>query len=318
MVLGLGCLHRKQGGDRPLYLRSYVSIGRWEGSHVVIPRSGVSQQHASIQWVGSHWILRDLGSRNGTLHNGARIETSESRTLTRGDEIVFGERDEIWIVGDVDPPGLLLAPAEAPITDAIHVAADEAFFALPSRDDPQVTIVHHPDGTWSLEGASDDVVPLGAGAVVSILDRRYEVVLPNRTQETSDPAAPLVEQGAEQARFEIEVSSDEETAAVTMMVDNWDRPRRAKESVPLYLFAYLARCRCEHAATGSSLEGWLEIETACRALRLTREQLGLHVFRVRECLRELGLVQAAIVIERRKGWIRTAIEPARLQIVRTG
>jgi len=294
-----------------------MSIGRWEGSHIVIPRSGVSQQHASIQWVGSHWILRDLGSRNGTVHNGARLEIAEPRTLAPGDELAFGERDEVWRVVDVDPPGLLLVQPESPHEDAIHIAASEAFFPLPSRDDPRITIVRNADGTWCAEGAGDDVVQLATGAVVSILDRRYEVVLPDRTVETSDPHAPIVDDDAELPRFEIEVASDEETAAVTVFVGGWDQPRRAKESVPLYLFAYLARCRREHAAVGSSTDGWLEIEAVCRALGLTREQLGVQVFRVRETLRELDVQDAASVIERRKGWIRTGLDPARLKLLRS-
>ena len=304
-------LRRKPSGP-PLHLRSYQLVGRWDGSHIVLDRAGVSKQHASIHWVGGSWMLRDLGSRNGTLHNGALVEPTQPRELRVGDEIAFGERDEVWIVGDVDPPGLLLVPAPGSEEPTIHVSMTESFRALPSGDDPQVTIMRRGDGTWCAELASGDVLDLLAGGNVPLLDRRYEVALPDHAQETAEPDAPLVEHDEATVQYVLEVAADEETAAVTVSAAEWDRPRRVKECVPLYLLAHLVRHRHE------SQDGWIDIEAACKALALTREQLGVHVFRVRESLKELGLLQVGSVIERKKGWIRTGVEPSRIRVVRSG
>lgn len=307
----VACLRRKHGNDTPLHLRSYQLVGRWGGSHIVIDRAGVSNQHASIQWIGSQWILRDLGSRNGTLHNGMRVDPAHPRPLRSGDEIAFGERDEEWVVADTDPPGLLLVPTPPDGEGTIHVDAAEEFRALPSRDDPRLTIVRGADGSWWAELDSGEIVELFAGGIVTLLDRRFEVALPNASDPTGEPLRPLVEHDAAHVFFEIEVSADEETAALAVMHDGWDRPRRIKECVPLYLLAHLVRRRQEEPA-----DGWMDIEAACKALALTREQLGVHVFRVRESLREIGLSQAGSIIERRKGWIRAGIDPSRIRVVR--
>jgi hypothetical protein len=307
----LAFLRRKASGP-PLHLRSYQLVGRWDGSHIVLDRAGVSKQHATIHWVGSAWMLRDLGSRNGTLHNGVRVEPTQPRELRVGDEIAFGERDEVWIVGDVDPPGLLLVPAPGSDEPTIHVSMADAFRALPSSDDPQVTIMRRTDGTWCAELASGDVLDLLAGGNVALLDRHYEVALPVHTQETDEPEAPLIEHDEAKVQYELEVADDEEAASLTVFAAEWNRPRHLRECVPLYLLAHLVRHRHE------SNDGWIDIEAACKALALTREQLGVHVFRVRESLKELGLVQVGNVIERKKGWIRTGVEPSRIRVIRRG
>ena len=47
-----------------------------------------SRQHFEIERHGSRWVLHDLGSRNGTLLNGERVEGRAS--LTHGDVIRVG------------------------------------------------------------------------------------------------------------------------------------------------------------------------------------------------------------------------------------
>ena len=64
------------------------SIGRLEGSDVVIPDPSVSALHAIIERYGDEWVLRDLGSTNGTFVNGERIVAD--RRLRPGDEVRIG------------------------------------------------------------------------------------------------------------------------------------------------------------------------------------------------------------------------------------
>lgn len=56
----------------PLVSRSAV-IGR-EGADLTIPVNAVSRRHAEVAYRDGCWSLRDLGSRNGTLVDGARVE----------------------------------------------------------------------------------------------------------------------------------------------------------------------------------------------------------------------------------------------------
>ncbi|MGE3675965.1 MAG: FHA domain-containing protein, partial [Polyangiaceae bacterium] len=68
--------------------QSPTVIGRDEAVDLCIPVQSVSRRHAEIRWEGSQWLLRDLGSRNGTLLDGQRIHESP---LEPGQEVRVGD-----------------------------------------------------------------------------------------------------------------------------------------------------------------------------------------------------------------------------------
>lgn len=63
-------------------------IGRASESTVVIASSRVSRKHARILVTGDGAVIEDLGSKNGTLVRGRKIEGI--RVLAPGDEITIG------------------------------------------------------------------------------------------------------------------------------------------------------------------------------------------------------------------------------------
>jgi hypothetical protein len=65
-----------------------VTIGRSRQCDVVLNDPNVSRQHAEIRPRGGSWVLSDLGSTNGSLLNGRRIEGPEQ--VKPGDEIEIG------------------------------------------------------------------------------------------------------------------------------------------------------------------------------------------------------------------------------------
>jgi len=65
-----------------------MTVGTLESNDVVVVADGVSRVHAAFEPFGGSWCLRDLGSRNGTFVNGARV--IGERALHPGDEIVLG------------------------------------------------------------------------------------------------------------------------------------------------------------------------------------------------------------------------------------
>ena len=65
-----------------------VTLGRSRQCDVVLSDPNVSRQHAEIRPRGGSWVLNDLGSTNGSVLNGRRIEGSE--VLKPGDEIEVG------------------------------------------------------------------------------------------------------------------------------------------------------------------------------------------------------------------------------------
>ena len=83
--------------DRPLLLfdgkrlvvgPAGVSLGRSRQCDVVLSDPNVSRQHAEIRPRGAAWVLTDLGSTNGSLLNGRRIDGPE--VVKPGDEIELG------------------------------------------------------------------------------------------------------------------------------------------------------------------------------------------------------------------------------------
>lgn len=67
-----------------------VVIGRQAHCELSIPHSDVSRQHAEVCFEGGQFLLRDLGSTNGTFLNGKEI--SEPTPLSAGDKIEMGSR----------------------------------------------------------------------------------------------------------------------------------------------------------------------------------------------------------------------------------
>ncbi|GMQ84692.1 MAG: hypothetical protein BMS9Abin07_0256 [Acidimicrobiia bacterium] len=49
-------------------------IGADVGATVPVSKPGISRRHAIVKHDGSHWVVEDTSSRNGTFHAGSRIQ----------------------------------------------------------------------------------------------------------------------------------------------------------------------------------------------------------------------------------------------------
>lgn len=67
-----------------------IVLGRAPSADVRIPSRTVSEAHASVQMRGNDWVLMDLGSRNGTKHNGQRVPPERTKKLQDGDLLELG------------------------------------------------------------------------------------------------------------------------------------------------------------------------------------------------------------------------------------
>jgi serine phosphatase RsbU (regulator of sigma subunit)/pSer/pThr/pTyr-binding forkhead associated (FHA) protein len=71
-----------------------ITLGRATDCTVPIRDRYLSRRHAEIVFDADAWILRDLGSVNGTLLNGTRIEGSSA--LKPGDRITLGDSEVLF------------------------------------------------------------------------------------------------------------------------------------------------------------------------------------------------------------------------------
>lgn len=69
--------------------QSGLVFGRTEGCDIQILEKLISRRHASIEKKGDQYFLKDLGSSNGTLLNGAIIKAES--LIENGDKIQIGE-----------------------------------------------------------------------------------------------------------------------------------------------------------------------------------------------------------------------------------
>src|SRR5262249_16639151 len=84
--------------------RPSVQIGRMEGNDLVLSDPLVSRHHAVIRWTPAGYEIEDLGSANGTLVSGQRIQGRVF--LTPGQTIQIGTTHLLFTVFDpVEPAG---------------------------------------------------------------------------------------------------------------------------------------------------------------------------------------------------------------------
>ncbi len=74
------------GEEHPLDGPKLV-LGRGPGVDVAFDDGEMSSQHAAIEWSGSGFRVCDLGSTNGTLVNGKRVQAQD---LASGDRVELG------------------------------------------------------------------------------------------------------------------------------------------------------------------------------------------------------------------------------------
>jgi FhaA, N-terminal domain/FHA domain len=75
-------------GKRMVVGPAGATLGRSRKCDIVVDDPNVSREHAEIRPRGGSWVLRDLGSTNGSSINGRRTDGAE--VLKPGDEIELG------------------------------------------------------------------------------------------------------------------------------------------------------------------------------------------------------------------------------------
>ena len=179
--------------DRGVSLASAeISIGRDPNNHLWITDPALSRQHCAIRWDDEHFTIRDLGSRNGTLVNGKRIN---EQALRHRDQVTVGDSVLVFLTeGEIsqsqgskveltETVELVITPTLLYAADAIYLQPDRISAALPETDRVARdlnTLLKIANGigsirdreslAWQVLGMVFDVVPAERGAILYFND----------------------------------------------------------------------------------------------------------------------------------------------------
>jgi phosphoserine phosphatase RsbU/P len=116
-----------------------VSIGRASDCTIPIKDRYLSRKHAEIIPAGRDWVLKDLGSANGTYLNGIRVESDS--TLANGDRIRLGDTEILFETSEHNTDRFL-AVADGPTGATIAIPIHEIDDKHDSGDLSKLTILN--------------------------------------------------------------------------------------------------------------------------------------------------------------------------------
>lgn len=296
---------RRLGGDVHVALAAHCLVGRSPACTLRIDEALASREQARILFAGARWTVRDLGSRNGTFVNGARLAPGGTRELARGDRLGFGGEEVIWQLVDASPP---LAMARCLAGESM-ISGESGILVLPSADAPLAVVMEDGD-EWILEIDGQARVARD-GEVVLLRGVPFMLHLPVASAATADGGAARSPFSEVELRFR--VSRDEERVEVTVATPGAVHvlPPRAHH----YTWVTIARAR-ERSAAGlvEAQRGWVDVDELMQSLRLDETHLNVDIHRIRQGMVALGVPNGASVIERRRGHRQLRLGTGRVQI----
>lgn len=303
---------RRPATDECQIVEAEHVFGRAPTSSSRLNAGYASVQHASLRWTGKRWVVRDLGSRNGTFVDGERLGVGEERAVITGTRLSFGKPAEgAWEMLDDTPPAVMVVPVEG--GTPLYIVGD--LLAIPSSDDPQVTIYRGTESPWMIERADHATTTITNMQTFSTDLGAWRFCCPEPLYETA-LATGQHDLDVRHLQLSFSVSRDEEHVALRVACGgrSFDFGSRGHN----YLLLTLARCRLSDAASGlpETSCGWMYQEDLCAGLNVAPTALNLDVYRVRQQLSGMGVPDAANIIERRPRTRQLRIGSAYLSVVR--
>jgi pSer/pThr/pTyr-binding forkhead associated (FHA) protein len=203
-----------------LTIEQSVMVGRSDGCGLRLDKSTVSGKHAELVLRGGQLFLRDVGSTNGTLLNGQKIEPHVERLLAKDDKIAISTF-EIAVTEtnppvehetkDLPPKPEPLAPemtiavsakAPSPLANLARLKHAQPRLVLASKEKRAVFELAKPEVTVGREAGCDIVIDQGTvskkHAEIRLLDGTFfvrDLGSQNGTfvdgNAVAGPAAPL-------------------------------------------------------------------------------------------------------------------------------
>lgn len=283
--------HRESG--RCIHVQGDHLLGRSQRCTTRLDDGHVSSEHACLRWDGACWLLKDLGSTNGTSVDGRSLRSGESVTLHRGAHLSFGHPTHVWeLIDDSAPCAMAVSLDE---TDTI--VSEHGLLALPSPELPLVTVHRDSDGSWLAEGIGThervkDQSLLLAG------ERAFKLYLPALPERTTRLNG-LEGRRVADVSITFHASSDLEHIELELSCEGVAQRLGARSHNEMLLVLGRARVSDHRQGLDPASCGWMYQDDLCRAVALEPERLNVDVYRIRRQAAGLGLLDPANIVERR-------------------
>jgi len=134
------------GEDITIPAGTTAVIGADSSATIKVARPGISRRHAVVKYDGSHWVVQDASSRNGTFHNGARIQFLDVKGPTtirlghpaEGTQIVLAPVATATKTATDSKPSTAPASAPAPASAQRTRVAPATQAPAPGNADPRL------------------------------------------------------------------------------------------------------------------------------------------------------------------------------------
>ena len=104
-----------------------MTIGRQLGAYLLIDNDSVSRRHAEISYANGQYVLRDVGSANGTFVSDVRLEPGSVHILKPGDQLLFGKVKFVFKLRGAGGAGSAGVP---PAGTLMHLRSDTSLTKL--------------------------------------------------------------------------------------------------------------------------------------------------------------------------------------------
>ena len=188
-------IHQSDGGTREVLLdRDRMTIGRRPDHDICLPFPAVSADHAEIVTVIADSFLHDLGSTNGTLVNGERVN---KHFLKDHDRIDIGRQCLVYLANEAEhlerEPVATTADAYAagsPHARVQSIAAEPVTFAEPRTENSESLLAPVDELLTDLMDMNSDAsVAVEMPPAVSIVPAVPPRGMPERAPATDDESA---------------------------------------------------------------------------------------------------------------------------------
>jgi hypothetical protein len=275
-----------QSDKRSFRLPCRCLIGRSALADLRLRSRRGSSEHSSLGWYSGRWILRDLGSSNGTRLNSKALFPGDRVSIAVGSRIQFGDDEEVWTFTDgeaPDPCAVLLGPQR-------YTWGDRSLLVLPTLEAPEASAFASADG-WRLDTGTE-VKLVECGDVISLGSGYWRLLVP---EFAGSPRALTA--GPELDLNEVLLAFSVSPERISMSIEQGATRVAIPSRACLNTLVALARIRLRSTAEEAE-RGWISSLDLADMLRYTPEKVNVDVHRLRKLFQEAGVRNAPQIVER--------------------